>query len=127
MKVKRVILATLMSLIVGLPAWGRKGPVHQIYLQNGVTLNGAAVPAGVYELTLETRSSNVRVTLWKDGQFFATAQGTWVKGGIKYKEDAILLRVNSDGTRAVIEIRLGGSSKSIVLDTSDAIVRIDAQ
>lgn len=65
-----------------------------------VTLNGAQVPAGIYELTLETQGSAVRVTLLKDGEFVATAPGVWVKTGIKYSEDEALLRVNPEGSRS---------------------------
>jgi len=81
-------------------------------------MNGAEVPAGVYELSWESQDSKVRVTLWKDGQFFATAQGAWVKNGVQYPSDAALLRVNSDGSRTLMEIRLAGEKKSIVLDRS---------
>ena len=81
-------------------------------------MNGAEIPAGIYELSWESQNSKVRVTLWKEGQFFATAQGTWVKNGVQYPRDAALLRVNSDGSRSLVEIRLAGQKKSIVIDNN---------
>lgn len=43
---------------------------------------------------------------------------------MKYAENAVLLRVNEDGTRALSEIRLAGSAKSIVLDSESSILRV---
>ncbi len=87
-------------------------------------MNGVEVPAGLYELTWEVHNATVRVTLWKDGKFFATAQGAWVKNGSKYPEDAALLRVNSDGSRSLIEIRLAGTERAIVLNRAEYTVRV---
>jgi len=90
-------------------------------------MNGAEVPSGVYDLTWESHNSTVRVTLWKDGRFIATAPGTWVKNGVKYTNDAALLRVNSDGSRSLVEIRLAGVKKTIVLESVDPTLRLRAK
>jgi hypothetical protein len=66
----------------------------------------------------------VRATLWREGQFIATAHGTWVRHGVKYTENAVLLRVNSDGTRSLTEIRLAGSAKTIVIDSESPFLRL---
>jgi hypothetical protein len=47
-----------------------------------------------------------------------------VRHGVKYREDAVLLQVNSDGTRSLMEIRLAGSAKTIVLDNQNPILHI---
>jgi hypothetical protein len=126
MRIKIAVLASFVLLAVSLPALAKKNPPRLFLLSEVVTLNGAQVPAGVYELVLDTQGSTVRVTLQKDGNFVATARGVLVKNGSKYSEDAALLRVNSDGTRSLIEIRIAGASKAIVLDQSDASVRYTA-
>ena len=90
-------------------------------------MNGAEVPAGLYELKLEPGNSAVRVTLLRDGRFVATALGAWVKSGAKYTEDAALLRVNSDGSRSLIELRFAGAAKTIVLNTPEATIRVSAK
>jgi hypothetical protein len=69
----------------------------------------------------------VRVTFWKNGQFFATAKGDWVKHGVKYTGDAALLRVNSDGSRSLVEIRLAGVKKTIVLSDGAPILQLGAK
>jgi hypothetical protein len=124
MKFRLVVQTFVILLFVSLPACAKNS--HPFYLQTTVTVNGAEVPPGVYELRWESHNSTVRVTLWKDGLFIATAQGTWVKNGVKYTNDAALLRVNSDGSRTLVEIRLAGVKKTIVLESVDPIIRLRA-
>lgn len=91
-------------------------------------MDGAEIAQGMYQLRLETAKSSVRVEFWKDGRFIATAHGAWVKSGMKYKDNTILLRVNPDGSRSLIELRLAGVAKTIVLNnTADAKVQYSAK
>jgi hypothetical protein len=78
----------------------------------------------MYTLAVESQGALARATLLRDGRFVATAQGMWVKHGVKYTEDAALLRVNPDGTRSLIEIRLKGSQKSIVIESESPILQV---
>ena len=123
MKIKTAALATLIFLAANSLVAAKRNPARLFFLQSPVLMNGAEVPEGIYELTLESSNSRVRVTLWRQGQFVATAPGAWVKSGVKYTEDAVLLRVNSDGSRSVIEIRLAGAAKTIVLSNSEPVSR----
>jgi len=116
-KFRSVAQTIVILLLISFSAYAKTSR-RPFFLRTTVTMNGAEVPAGVYELSWESQNSIVRVTLWKDGQFFATAQGAWVKNGVQYPSDAALLRVNSDGSRTLMEIRLAGEKKSIVLDRS---------
>jgi hypothetical protein len=116
MKFKLVVQTIVILLFAGFPACAKNS--RPFFLRTAVTMNGAEVPAGIYDLSWEAQNSKVRVTLWKDGRFFATAQGTWVKNGVKYTGDAALLRVNSDGSRSLVEIRLAGVKKTIVLENN---------
>jgi hypothetical protein len=123
---KALLPPVLILLLTSTPVWAKKNPPRPFLLRDMVILNGAQVPAGTYELNCETHGSTARVTLWKDGQFVATAQGVSVKNGVRYTEDAALLRVNSDGTRSLIEIRIGGSARAIVFDHIDVMVHYSA-
>jgi hypothetical protein len=116
MKFRFVVQTFVILLFVSLPV--RANTSRPFFLQTAVTMSGAEVPAGLYDLSWESQNSKVRVTLWKAGRFFATAQGTWVKNGVKYTGDAALLRVNSDGSRSLMEIRLAGVKKTIVLENA---------
>jgi hypothetical protein len=97
------------------------------FLRTTVTLNGVEVPSGVYDLSWESEKTTVRVVFWKNGQFFASSQGKWVKNGVKYPNDAALLRVNSDGSRSLVEIRIKGIKKSIVLVGSEPTVQVGSK
>ena len=124
MKIKRSALAALILLAVSFPLPAKKNPGRPFFLQTSFKMNGAEVAQGMYELTLESSNSRVQVTLWREGQFIATANGVWVKSGVKYTENAVLLQVNSDGTRSLIEIRLAGASKTIVLFSPNSVVQL---
>jgi hypothetical protein len=122
MKFKSLTLVTLILLGAGIPALAKKNPPRPFQLREAVILNGAQVPAGLYELIWETQGAKARVTLQKDGKFIATAEGNFVKSGMKFIQDAAVLRENPDGTEALVEIRIAGSSNAIVLNSSDATV-----
>jgi len=121
MNLRGVALTIVVVLATGIPLQAKKSPPRPFFLQTAVTLNGAEIPAGIYELTVEPGKSGVRVTLSKYGHFVATAPGSWVKSGVKYSEDAVLLRVNPDGSRSIIEIRLAGAAKTIVLNNAEPV------
>jgi hypothetical protein len=124
---KALLLPALVLLLASTRVWGKKNPPRPFLLRDVVILNGAQVPAGTYELTWETHGSTARATLRKDGQFVATAPGAWVKNGVKYTEDEALLRVNSDGTKSLIEIRIAGAPRAIVFNDTDVTVHYSAK
>jgi hypothetical protein len=123
MKFRTAVLGALI-LIAGLSASAKVVPPRHIFLDRDITVNGAKVPQGIYTLALDSKGASVRATLWKETRFIAEAHGTWVRHGIKYQEDAVPLKVNSDGTRSLTEIRLAGSAKTIVLDSENPILRL---
>jgi hypothetical protein len=125
MKLKLILQTILILLLVSFPA--RANNSHPFFLRTTVTMNGAEVPAGLYELSWESQNSKVSVTLWKEGRFFATARGTWVKNAVQYSADEALLRVNSDGSRSLMEIRLAGVKKSIVIENINPVLQVKAK
>jgi hypothetical protein len=129
MKIRAATLAVFVLLLFNQSALANKNSARPFFfLPSPVTVNGAEIPSGMYQLTLVTSKSSVRVELWKDGKFVATARGTWVKNGVKFKDNTILLQVNPDGSRSLIEMRLAGVAKTIVLATgSDAIIQYSAK
>jgi hypothetical protein len=122
-----VLLPVLILLLANSPVWAKKNPPRPFRLPVVLILNGAQVPPGTYELTWETHGSVARVTLWKDGQFVATAPGAWVKNGLKYSEDEALLRANPEGSKSLIEIRIAGAPRSIVFDHTNDTVHYSAR
>ena len=123
MKLRTFVLSAWI-LTASVSAGAKVIPPRLFYLDRDITVNGATVPGGMYTLAVESEGVSVRVTFRREGQFIATAHGTWVKNGVKYTKNAVLLRVNSDGTRSLTEIRLAGSAKTIVLDTDSPFLRL---
>ena len=123
---KTALIFVLIVFLTSSPVWAKKNPRRPLVLPVVVSINGAKVPAGTYELTCETHGSVARVTLLKDGQFVATAPGAWVKTGIKYPVDEMLVRMNSDGSKSLTEIRIAGTARAIVLDQTDGTVHYSA-
>jgi hypothetical protein len=126
MKVKTIVPAMAILLLTSFPLHAKKNS-RPFYLRIAATMNGAEIPSGIYDISWESEKTGVRVTLWKNGQFFATAKGDWVKHGVKYTDDAVVLRVNSDGSRSLVEIRIAGVKKTIVLGTVEPILQIGAK
>jgi hypothetical protein len=122
----RKVILLVVLLLASSPVWAKRNPPRPFSLPFVVVLNGAQIPAGSYELTWEIQGSAARATLWKDGQFVATAPGAWVKNGVRYTEDAALLRVNPEGTKSLVEIRIAGTAGAIVFDETGNTVHYSA-
>ena len=118
MKCKSGVLGILFLFVANFPVWAKQNS-RPFFVPTAVILNGAEVPPGLYELSWESHNSAVLVTLWKDGRFFVSAQGTWAKHRVKYPNDAALVQLNSDGSRLLVEIRLAGRKETIVFRSKD--------
>lgn len=126
MKLKIATLTTFILLAASVPALAKKYPPRPFQLRQNVILNGAEVPAGLYSLIWETEGARARITLQKDGKFVASAEGSFLKSGVKYGQDAAVLLDNPDGSKSLIEIRIADMSKAIVLKTGGDIVHYSA-
>jgi hypothetical protein len=120
----RSFVLVVAILVASVSAYAKLIPLRPFFFEQGITLNGVEIPHGMYSLSLDTQGSSVVVTLLKEGKFVATAHGTWVKHGVKYTENAVLLRVNPDGTRSLVELRLSGLAKTIMLDDVTQVLHV---
>ena len=120
----RTAVLTALILITSFSVYAKVIPSRPLFLDRDITVNGAMVPQGMYTLALESHGTYVRANLWREGRFIATAHGSWVKHSVKYAADAVLLRVNSDGTRSLMEIRLAGSAKTVVIDSESPVLHL---
>jgi hypothetical protein len=122
MKIKWTALIAFALLAASTSAHPRKG--HMLYFSQPILVNGVNVPAGIYQVSLETHDSAAQVTISKDGKFVAGVTGNWVKQSEKFADNAVLLRVNSDGSRTLVELRLSGTKETIVF--ADPIINVDS-
>ena len=119
------LIAALFVVLIASPCMARTTSTTLLEFPTPIIVNGALVPSGIYRLTWETHATSVNIAIWKGATFMAGGEGAWVKEGTRFPGNAILLRVNSDGSRSLAEIRLAGFNKSIVL--TDHILRVPPQ
>ena len=85
---------------------------------SGLTVNGSRLPVGDLVVTWESYVPDAIVKFEKDGGVIGTTDGKWEKRDVKYGDDAIVYRKNSDGTRTLLEIRFAGMSQALVFGKS---------
>ena len=81
---------------------------------SGLTVNGSRLPVGDLVVTWESYLPDAIVKFEKDGSVIGTTDGKWEKRGVKYGDDAIVYRKNSDGSRTLLEIRFAGMNQALV-------------
>ena len=110
------MLVLALALVLAGSASALAGGSHTLKVPHGMTLKGTQLAPGEYSISWVAHSPDATVTLARKKNVVATVEGRVVDGGKKFAEDAVLYDENSDGTRIVREIRLGGSSTTIVFD-----------
>ena len=83
-----------------------------------LTVSGARLPVGDFVITWESYVPDAIVKFEKDGSVVGTTEGKWEKRSVKYEDDAIVYRKNSDGSRTLLELRFAGMSKALVFGKS---------
>ena len=81
---------------------------------SGLTVNGTHTPIGNCVISWESYVPDAIVKFEKDGIVLGTTEGKWVRRGVKYEDDAVVYRRNSDGSRTLLEIRFAGMSQALV-------------
>jgi hypothetical protein len=87
-------------------------------LHSGPTLRRAHTPVENCTIGWESYSAHALVKFVQDNYVVATADGKWVKRGIRYERDAFVYRKNGDGSRTLIEIWFAGMSQALVFGKS---------
>ncbi len=90
----------------------------------GRLLRSAKAPRGLQmqledcAITWETYSTFAMVKFAQENSIVATADGKWVKRGIRYDRDAFVYRNNDDGSQTLIEIQFAGMNHALVFNKS---------
>lgn len=106
-----VLAVTAMAVV---PAFGINR--HRVTILHDVTLGETKLKAGEYLLKWETHSPEATVTIQGYGKNQGTAMGKVVEHKEKFDQDTIVDAPAEDGSRRLVEIRFGGTRKSIVFD-----------
>jgi cell division protein FtsN len=91
---------------------------RSLTLSSGLTVNGAHLPVGDFVVTWESYVPDAIVRFEKDGSVIGRTEGKWEKRSVKYEDDAVVYRKNSDGSRTLLELRFAGMSQALVFGKS---------
>ena len=69
-------------------------------------------------ISWETYNTHAMVAFAQNNSIVATADGKWVKLGIRYDRDAFVYRTNDDGSETLVEIRFAGMNHALVFNKS---------
>ena len=69
-------------------------------------------------ISWETYSTFTMVRFAQENGIIATADGKWVKRGIRFDRNAFVYRKNDDGSHTLIEIQFAGMSNALVFSKS---------
>jgi len=117
MKTLKNILRAMTILLTTSCAIHAAGPKtsQDIHLDQAVSVNGQALKAGDAEVRWVPHSPQATVTFVQRKSTFA-ADGVFVTRDQKADRDAVVYRINPDGSRSLIELQFGGSNKVLSFD-----------
>src|SRR5712675_917184 len=88
---------------------------QNITVDHAVTVNGQALKPGDAEVRWVTHSPQATVTFVQRKSTF-TADGVFVTRPEKAERDAVVYRINPDGSRSLLELQFAGSNKVLSFD-----------
>jgi hypothetical protein len=117
---KRLVPVIVVVALAAASAFAKNGTKSEkkLTLNQAAALNGAAIPAGSYNVTWSADSGDPIVSFVKGKETVASAQAKWVDRPNKYDQNEVLYSNNSDGSRTIIEIRFAGMSRALVFGDS---------
>jgi hypothetical protein len=107
-------MAILLTTSCALHAGGPKTS-QNFSLENGVNVNGQTLKAGDVDVRWVTHSPQATVT-FVQRKSTVTADGVFVTRAEKSENDAVVYRINPDGSRSLIELQFHGSNKVLSFD-----------
>jgi cell division protein FtsN len=79
-----------------------------------LALNGASLPCGLCTISWEAYEPNAAVTFQAERSGSMQAEGKLVRRNLWYDGNAFVYRINPDGSRSLLEIRLGSTNQALV-------------
>jgi len=114
MKLSRVTpVAVGLVLLLATTAFAvNKSPLD---LSEAVTVNGQALPAGSYQVKWEGNGPDVQLSILQGKKVVATTPARIVPVAVANGSDGVGTRSNSDGSKALTEIRVYGKKYSLTV------------
>jgi len=108
-------LALLAVLALALNAFAAGGQMT-IKLYESKNLNGKQLKPGEYKVKWERHSTEADVTFLKDKNEVVAVKGKFVDRGSPATANAVVTRLNGDGTETIKELRFQGKSEVLILN-----------
>jgi hypothetical protein len=116
MKMKQALrnLAPVLAavLVAGTPLIAKQS--RTVRLPYTALLSGRVLAKGEYKLTWQQHSPEATVTVMQGKDVVVTAQAKWVDREADYPTNEVLYTLNSDGSRAIKEIRFAKLKGALV-------------
>ncbi len=115
MKLTKSLSVTVLAIacFVAASAASTARDVKSVLLNFNVTVSGAQLASGKYNVKWQTHSPEVTVSFMRGNKVVATVAGKLVDRGTKFTADSILYDETANGGRTIREIRFKGSSEVI--------------
>jgi len=81
---------------------------------SGVTLNGARLPVGDFEISWESYVNAAKVKFSQRDEVLANAEGRWVKQRQRFRHNEFVYVRSPNGIRTLIEIHFSGMDRALV-------------
>jgi hypothetical protein len=111
LKAKQALLISAVILIAAVATLAKN--VRTVTLRTPVTLQGAEISAGRYEVSWVSHSPTATVTFAQRNATVATAEAKWSDRDVSYPDDAVVYTTNPDGSHTLEEIRFGGTKRAL--------------
>jgi hypothetical protein len=85
-----------------------------VSLEDQVAINGTKLAGGQYSVSWSPGSSGVTVTFLQNKKPVANAKAKLVDRDKKFDANQVVYRMNNDGSRSILEIRVGGTKQALV-------------
>src|SRR5438270_12274113 len=117
MKTLKNIFRAMTILLTTSCAIHAAGPKtsQNINLEHAVGVSGQTLKAGDVEVRWVTHSPQATVT-FVQRKSTITAEGVFVSRPEKAERDAVVYRINPDGSRSLLELHFAGSNKVLSFD-----------
>ena len=117
MKLHRSLKLTVALVAVLVIASTAFAGHRTVFLSEGTTLDGTAVPKGQYDLTWKKNGTpdSFDVRLLQGTQVFAKTIGTLVDRGEEMERDKVITKLDGNGGRSIQEIQFRGKSTVLVI------------
>ena len=109
-----VVITLALLSVIGVEAAGAKS--QNVLVPYEGTLVGKRLTSGTYQVKCETHGPSATITFSMGGKVVATVEGKVVNSSAKYSTNAVIYETKSDGSRAVVELRLTQPSQDVVFE-----------